>query len=77
MEFIQVKFDPSDIRDVVANGNVIGKTEAVLMLPTDFYEITLSGSGYAPPEWKGLISGTLATQPMNIRFGKAAPSAGT
>ena len=37
MEFIRVHFDLHDIRDVLANGNVVGETEAELALPPNFY----------------------------------------
>jgi hypothetical protein len=30
MEFIRVRFDPNDVRDVIASGNVIGETETEL-----------------------------------------------
>jgi hypothetical protein len=68
MEYIKVTFDPRDIRDVLANGNRIGATEKVLMVPTNFYTITLSGEGYTPPSWKGLVDGTLPTAPLVIVF---------
>jgi hypothetical protein len=68
MEYIKVTFDPRDIRDVLANGNRVGATEKVLMVPTNFYTITLSGAGYAPPSWKGLVDGTLPTAPLVIAF---------
>ena len=45
MEYLRVTFDPTDIRDVIANGNIIGKTEDLLMLPTNFYHLRLIGSG--------------------------------
>jgi len=76
MEFIKVTFDPKDIRDVLANGSTIGQTETVLTLPTNFYTVTLSGAGYSPPSWKGLVDGTLPDQPLVIAFQKAAAAAG-
>jgi len=71
MEFIKVTFDPKDIRDVDANGSTIGETETVLMLPTNFYTVTLSGAGYSPSSWQGLVDGTLPDQPLVIAFQKA------
>lgn len=68
MEYIRVHFDPHDIRWVMANGNIIGPTEAELTLPSNFYVITLSGAGYSPPSWSGLITGTLPRNPRQIRF---------
>jgi hypothetical protein len=68
MEYIRVHFDPNDIRDVIANGNVVGRTETELVLPSNYYVISLSGDGYAPPNWSGPINGTLPAQPLHIRF---------
>ena len=70
MEYIHVSFDPYDIRNVIANGSTIGQTETDLSLPSNYYEITLSGSGYAPPMWGGLVSGTLPERPLRIAFSK-------
>jgi hypothetical protein len=71
MEYIRVSFDPHDVRDVVANGNVVGETETELSLPANYYVISLSGGGYAPPAWSGVVSGTLPGNPLPIRFDKA------
>jgi hypothetical protein len=68
MEYIRVHFDLHDIREVLANGNVVGQTETELTLPSNFYVITLSGDGYAPSNWSGVVSGTLPSQPLRIRF---------
>ena len=70
MEYIHVGFDPHDIRDVIANGSTVGQTETDLILPSNYYEITLSGGGYAPPKWSGIISGTLPNNPLAITFTK-------
>jgi len=72
MEYILVRFDPSDIRDVLANASAIGKTEKTLMLDTGFYEITLSGSGFAPDKWVGSVSATSAIDPFSIAFSRTA-----
>ena len=71
MEYLKVVFDPNDLRDVLANGNVVGRTEAELTLPPDFYRITLSGAGYVPAFWEGQVTGTLVTQPLVIQFSHA------
>ena len=68
MEYIRVHLDRHDIRDVVANGEVIGQTETELILPSNFYMITLSGDGYSPPSWSGVVSGTTSDDPLRIRF---------
>ncbi len=71
MEYVVVTFDPDDIRDVIASGNVVGETETELIVQPNYYVVSLSGSGYAPTHWYGLVSGTTAGRPLNIRFGKA------
>jgi hypothetical protein len=71
MEYIRVTFDPNHIHDVIANGNVIGQTETELILPANYYVISLSGSGYAPSFWYGVVSGTSPGNPLLIQFDKA------
>ena len=68
MEYIRVHFDPADIRWVVANGNIIGATETELVIQSNFYVITLSGGGFAPPSWSGPVAGTTPGDPLRIRF---------
>jgi hypothetical protein len=70
MEYINIHFDPHDIRDVLANGDVVGQTETELTLPPNYYLITLSGNGYTPPSWSGVVAGTLPGNPQRIRFAK-------
>ena len=71
MEYIRVTFDPNDIRDVIASGNVIGQTETELAVQPNYYVISLSGSGYAPPYWYGVVSGTTVGHPLTISFAPA------
>jgi hypothetical protein len=68
VEYIWVRFDPSDIRDVIASGNVIGQSESELAVQPNYYVISLSGAGYAPSHWYGLVSGTTPGNPLVIRF---------
>jgi hypothetical protein len=68
MEYLRVHFDSHDIRWVLANGNIVGPTESELTLPSNFYEIRLSGDGYVPPSWSGVVSGTNPNNPLSIRF---------
>src|SRR5260370_13915808 len=68
MEYIRVTFDPSDIRDVIASGNVIGQTDTELAVQPNYYVISLSGSGYAPPYWYVVVSGTTVGHPLTISF---------
>lgn len=71
MEYIRVNFDPDDIRDVIASGNVIGQTEVELIVQPNYYVVSLSGSGYAPSYQYVLVSGTLPGNPLHIQFTKA------
>ena len=68
MEYILARFRATDIRDVLADGDPIGKTETTLTLPTGYYEISLSGGGYTPQSWSGVIANTSADTPLVIRF---------
>jgi hypothetical protein len=68
MEYIRVRFDPNDIRDVIANGDVVGQTETELVVQPNYYVVSLSGAGYAPPFWYGVVSGTTIGQPLTIPF---------
>jgi hypothetical protein len=70
MEFIRVRFDLNDVRDVIANGNVIGQTEAELIVETDYYVISLSGSGYTPSHRYVLVTGTVPGNPLIVQFTK-------
>jgi PEGA domain len=71
MEYIYVHFDPNEVRDVLADGNVIGQTETEITLPANYYVITLSGDGYAPADWSGLVSGTVPGNPLRIFFSRS------
>jgi hypothetical protein len=73
MEYIKVNFDPKDPRDVIANGNAVGRTDDVtIMLPLDFYQISLSGGGYTPASWSGNVANTTPGTPVPITFTKIA-----
>lgn len=76
MEYIFVHFDPTDIRDVIANASPIGKTEKTLMLDSGYYEIMLSGTGYTPDKWEGPIAATSPINPISIVFTKTATPPG-
>ena len=71
MEYIRVAFDPADIRDVIVSGDALGPTESELLVQPNYYVISLSGSGYAPPYWHGLVIGTTRENPLEIRFARA------
>jgi hypothetical protein len=68
VEYVFVRFDPNDQRQVLADGNPVGLTGVGLTLESDFYVITLSGDHYSPPQWTGPISGTSPHNPLNIAF---------
>ncbi|MGH7046858.1 MAG: hypothetical protein ACREE2_10795 [Stellaceae bacterium] len=68
MEYVRVSFVPGDIRDVIANGNVVGSTETELALPANYYVISLSGAGYSPSHRYVLVTGTSPAEPLPIRF---------
>lgn len=76
-EFLLVSFT-GGVRRVLANGDDVGQTGAVLRLDADEYEITLSGSGYAPASRDIVLSDTTVDQPMKVQFRRAAkkPKAG-
>jgi hypothetical protein len=71
MEYLRVSFDPHDIRDVIAYGNIVGRTQNEQSLPLNYYVISLSGGGYASSHWYGLVSGTSLKQPLRLTFAKA------
>lgn len=70
MEYIIVRFEPDDIRDVLVYGHPIGSTEQTLMLRAGYKAIKLSGAGYVPAVWSGNIGGTSAEVPKEIVFKK-------
>jgi hypothetical protein len=66
-------------RAVLADGDGVGFTNHVLMLPGDEYLITLDGEGYKPPSQDIVLAGTSLVRPLVIAFmpgEAAAPSAG-
>jgi hypothetical protein len=71
MEYVRVTFDPNDIRDVIASGSPIGKTETELMVQPNYYVFSLSGSGYTPSHRYCVVSGTTPGDPLIIEFTKA------
>lgn len=55
-------------RRVIANGDDVGQTGAVLGLDIDEYIIRLSGSGYAPDSQTVLLTGTSVDHPKKVHF---------
>jgi hypothetical protein len=68
VEYVLVRFDPNDQRQVLANGSPVGVTGVGLTIESDFYIITLSGDRYTPLQWSGPITGTSPHSPLNIAF---------
>lgn len=68
IEFLLVSF--SDDRVVLADGDQVGVTNHILMLPADEYEITLAGGGTDPPSSDVVLAGTSAVRPRVITFAK-------
>lgn len=66
MEFLLVRFP--QIRDVLADGDVIGDTNTTLMLQAGEYRITLSGGGYTPDKQDIVLNGTSGNNPKVIVF---------
>jgi hypothetical protein len=70
IEYLLVTY-PDD-RAVFADGEEIGLTNHVLLLPADEYAITLAGDGYAPASQDVVLSDTSEAKPMVIPFSPAA-----
>jgi len=66
IEFLLVTF--SEKRVVRADGDPVGITNHILMMPADEYEITLEGEGYAPPSRDVVLAGTSIMRPKVIAF---------
>ena len=69
IEYLLVVF-PED-RAVLADGDKVGVTNHVLMLPANEYEITLDGGGYTPKSQDITLTGTLVVRPKVITFAPA------
>lgn len=67
VEFLLVSYSKGD-RTVLADGNSVGVTNHVLMLPADAYEISMEGSGYAPKSQNVVLTGTSIMRPKVITF---------
>jgi hypothetical protein len=79
MEYLLVTY-PED-RPVLADGEEVGFTNHLLLLPADEYAITLAGDGYTPASQDIVLSDTSEVKPMVVPFTPAgagiapAPSA--
>jgi hypothetical protein len=64
-------------RAVLVDGVEVGFTNHTLLLPSDEYEITLAGGGYAPASQDIVLSDTSEVKPMVVPFAPAASSSVT
>ena len=70
VEYLLVTY-PED-RPVLADGDEVGRTNHVLLLPADEYAITLGGDGYAPASQDVVLSDTSEVKPMVVPFTPAS-----
>jgi hypothetical protein len=70
IEFMLVTFP--EVRDVLANGNVVGKTNRTLLLAAHEYVVALSGTGYSPSEQDIVLAATSMQKPKVVAFTVAA-----
>jgi hypothetical protein len=66
VEYLLVVF--KDDRAVLADGDSVGVTNHTLMLPTNEYEISLAGDGYAPKSQDIILAGTSIVRPKVVTF---------
>ncbi len=73
IQFLLVTF-PEE-RAVLADGNRVGFTNHILMLPADEYEISLDGGGCQPASQMVALGGTSMVKPMVVGFASTVPVA--
>lgn len=66
IEFLLVTF--SEDRIVLADGDKVGVTNHILMLPADEYTIMLDGSPTDPASQDVVLAGTSAVRPKVVHF---------
>jgi len=69
LEYLLVVF-PEE-RAVLADGDRVGFTNHILMLPANEYDITLDGGGYKPKSKPITLAGTSVVRPMVVSFAPA------
>jgi hypothetical protein len=69
IEYLLVVYPQS--RTVLADGDKVGVTNHVLMLPANEYEISLDGGGCNPESQDVILAGTLVVRPKVITFAPA------
>lgn len=75
IQFLLVTFQEE--RAVLADGNRVGFTNHILMLPGDDYEISLDGDGYLPASQMVALGGTSMVKPKVVGFTSTSSVAGT
>ena len=66
VEFLLVNF--REHRVVLADGDPVGVTNHILMLPANEYDISLDGGGYVPSVRDVTLTGTSIIRPKTIGF---------
>jgi hypothetical protein len=66
IEFLLVVFPES--RTVLADGDPVGVTNHILMLPANEYDITLDNGGSRPASRDVILAGTSAVRPKVVQF---------
>ena len=66
IEYLLVK--AADQLTVLADGEKVGVTNHIMMLPADEYTITLDGTGYTPAEQDVVLAGTSVMRPAVLVF---------
>lgn len=66
LEYLLVVFPES--RSVLADGDQVGVTNHIMMLPANEYEITLDGGGTQPASQDVILAGTSVVRPKVISF---------
>ena len=67
IEFLLVTF--SEDRTVLADGDRVGVTNHILMLPANEYTISIEGGGTDPASQDVILAGTSAVRPRVVHFG--------
>lgn len=71
IQYLLVTFPQA--RAVLADGNGVGFTNHILMLPGDEYEISLEGGGCDPASQMIALGGTSMIKPMVVAFAATTP----
>jgi hypothetical protein len=75
IQFLLVTFPEQ--RAVLADGEGVGFTNHMLMLPSDEYELTLDGNACVPASQDVVLTGTSMVKPKIVTFAPAAAAAAT